>query len=98
MVKVADLPRRRRQREWEDGRDGTDGRDGRDGTDGRDDHRDYPDDYDYPETDDRNPERSTSMVLPDETVNNGVVHFVDGLLGYIYKDAIGLLDEDRSMR
>ena len=37
-------------------------------------------------------------VTANVTVNNGVVHFVDGLLGYIYNDAIDMIQEDDEIR
>ena len=34
-------------------------------------------------------------VFANRTVLNGVVHLVDGLLGYIYNDALDMIKEDK---
>ena len=37
-------------------------------------------------------------VYPNLTVNNGVIHIIDNLLGYIYNDAYEMIKEDEDIR
>lgn len=100
MVKVMNLPERNY---GEDGLNSPNSRENRFDDDDENEENnddDYNNNYENRWTNSQQPAvyGKKFKVMSNLTVNNGVVHLVDGLMGYIYNDAIDMIREDDMIR